>query len=226
MVLSVKGNIMNIKEQLKQEFESLKQAFNSLFPETAPQKFNDYKLADGTVIRTDVDLAVGAKIDVIAEDGTIAPLADGEYQVATDTGMLSINVAGGYVTEVSSPQEEATDTETPAEMAENTAPAPAMDHMAEMEQIKADIAALKDAVQQIASKLEGNMSAQDENKNLAEQVRTLTISLEKMQELNKASFNLIEKIGNMPSAEPLSKKKDKDQKPLTLDEWRKQNGLA
>lgn len=217
---------MNIKEQLKQEFESLKQAFNSLFPETAPQKFNDYKLADGTVIRTDVDLAVGAKIDVIAEDGTIAPLMDGEYQVATDTGMLSINVAGGYVTEVSSPQEEATDTETPAEMAENPAPAPAMDHMAEMEQIKADIAALKDAVQQIASKLEGNMSAQDENKNLAEQVRTLTISLEKMQELNKASFNLIEKIGNMPSAEPLSKKKDKDHKSLTLEEWRKQNGLA
>lgn len=230
---------MSLREKFKSEYEALKSElelatmeFKSMFG--IAQKFNDYKLGDGTIVKTDVELGIGAKIDVVDTDGTMAPLMDGEYEIMIEEKPVKISVAAGYVTEMESPEME--ETEQPEAEVESgdkkedevmeehmpTEEMPAEMPANELETVKAEIENLKAVIAEIVAKMEGSMtSAEETNKSL----RNLTISFEKILDSQKSQFALIEKIGSEPSVEPISKKKEFANAEDVKANFRKQFGL-
>lgn len=230
---------MNLREKFKAEYEAIKQElelatleFKSMFG--IAQKFNDYKLGDGTIVKTDIDLAIGAKIDVVDTDGTMAPLMDGEYEIMVDEKPVKISVAAGYVTEMEAPEveeteqpegevnseEEKKDEPMAEEMPVEEMPAP--DHASEMEVLKTEIENLKAVIAEIVAKMEGSMTNQEET---SKSLRNLTISFEKILNQQQSQFALIEKIGSEPSVEPISKKKEFVNAEDVKANFRKQFGL-
>jgi len=229
---------MSLREKFKSEYEALKSElelatmeFKSMFG--IAQKFNDYKLGDGTIVKTDVELGIGAKIDVVDTDGTMAPLMDGEYEIMIEEKPVKISVAAGYVTEMESPEAEMPE-QPEGEVASEQAPEepmaeempveemPAEMPANELETVKAEIENLKAVIAEIVAKMEGSMtSAEETNKSL----RNLTISFEKILDSQKSQFALIEKIGSEPSVEPISKKKDFVNAEDVKANFRKQFGL-
>lgn len=229
---------MSLREKFKAEYEAIKQElelatleFKSMFG--IAQKFNDYKLGDGTIVKTDIDLAIGAKIDVVDTDGTMAPLMDGEYEIMVDEKPVKISVAAGYVTEMEAPEVEETEQpegevasedvkEEPMaeEMPVEEMPAP--DHASEMEVLKTEIENLKAVIAEIVAKMEGSMTNQEET---SKSLRNLTISFEKILNQQQSQFALIEKIGSEPSVEPISKKKEFVNAEDVKANFRKQFGL-
>lgn len=231
---------MNLREKFKAEYEAIKQElelatleFKSMFG--LNQKFNDYKLGDGTIVKTDIDLAIGAKIDVVDTDGTMAPLMDGEYEIMIDEKPVKITVAAGYVTEMETPEAEAPeqpesevasgDDKKEEEMPMEEMPVeemPAPDHASEMEVLKTEIENLKAVIAEIVAKMEGSMTNQEET---SKSLRNLTISFEKILNQQQSQFALIEKIGSEPSVEPISKKKEFVNAEDVKANFRKQFGL-
>lgn len=231
---------MNLREKFKAEYEAIKQElelatleFKSMFG--LNQKFNDYKLGDGTIVKTDIDLAIGAKIDVVDTDGTMAPLMDGEYEIMVDEKPVKITVAAGYVTEMEAPEVEETEqpeaeVESEDDKKEDEMPMeempvdemPAPDHASEMEVLKTEIENLKAVIAEIVAKMEGSMTNQEET---SKSLRNLTISFEKILNQQQSQFALIEKIGSEPSVEPISKKKEFVNAEDVKANFRKQFGL-
>lgn len=233
---------MSLREKFKAEYEAIKQElelatleFKSMFGLT--QKFNDYKLGDGTIVKTDIDLAIGAKIDVVDTDGTMAPLMDGEYEIMVDEKPVKISVAAGYVTEMEAPEVEETeqpegevasgedkkDEPMAEEMPVEEMPKEEMpDHAKEMEVLKTEIENLKAVIAEIVAKMEGSMTNQEET---SKSLRNLTISFEKILNQQQSQFALIEKIGSEPSVEPISKKKEFVNAEDVKANFRKQFGL-
>jgi hypothetical protein len=231
---------MSLREKFKAEYEAIKQElelatleFKSMFG--IAQKFNDYKLGDGTIVKTDIDLAIGAKIDVVDTDGTMAPLMDGEYEIMVDEKPVKITVAAGYVTEMESPEveeteqpegevasgeEEKKDEPMADEMPVEEMPAP--DHASEMEVLKTEIENLKAVIAEIVAKMEGSMTNQEET---SKSLRNLTISFEKILNQQQSQFALIEKIGSEPSVEPIAKRKEFVNAEDVKANFRKQFGL-
>jgi len=230
---------MSLREKFKAEYEAIKQElelatleFKSMFG--IAQKFNDYKLGDGTIVKTDIDLAIGAKIDVVDTDGTMAPLMDGEYEIMVDEKPVKISVTAGYVTEMEAPEVEETEQpegevasedvkeepmaeEMPAEMPKEEAPA-----SSDIEALKGEIENLKAVIAEIVAKMEGSMTNQEET---SKSLRNLTISFEKILNQQQSQFALIEKIGSEPSVEPISKKKEFVNAEDVKANFRKQFGL-
>ena len=234
---------MSLREKFKAEYEAIKQElelatleFKSMFGLT--QKFNDYKLGDGTIVKTDIDLAIGAKIDVVDTDGTMAPLMDGEYEIMIDEKPVKITVAAGYVTEMEAPEVEETeqpeaevesgDDKKEQEMPMEEMPVEEMpkdempDHAKEMEVLKTEIENLKAVIAEIVAKMEGSMTNQEET---SKSLRNLTISFEKILNQQQSQFALIEKIGSEPSVEPIAKRKEFVNAEDVKANFRKQFGL-
>lgn len=233
---------MSLREKFKAEYEAIKQElelatleFKSMFGLT--QKFNDYKLGDGTIVKTDIDLAIGAKIDVVDTDGTMAPLMDGEYEIMIDEKPVKITVAAGYVTEMEAPEMEAPeqpegevasgedkkDEPMAEEMPVEEMPKEEMpDHAKEMEVLKTEIENLKAVIAEIVAKMEGSMTNQEET---SKSLRNLTISFEKILNQQQSQFALIEKIGSEPSVEPIAKRKEFVNAEDVKANFRKQFGL-
>lgn len=233
---------MSLREKFKAEYEAIKQElelatleFKSMFG--IAQKFNDYKLGDGTIVKTDIDLAIGAKIDVVDTDGTMAPLMDGEYEIMVDEKLVKISVAAGYVTEMEAPEVEETeqpegevasgedkkDEPMAEEMPVEEMPKEEMpDHAKEMEVLKTEIENLKAVIAEIVAKMEGSMTNQEET---SKSLRNLTISFEKILNQQQSQFALIEKIGSEPSVEPIAKRKEFVNAEDVKANFRKQFGL-
>ena len=233
---------MSLREKFTAEYEAIKQElelatleFKSMFG--IAQKFNDYKLGDGTIVKTDIDLAIGAKIDVVDTDGTMAPLMDGEYEIMVDEKPVKITVAAGYVTEMEAPEMEETeqpegevasgedkkDEPMAEEMPVEEMPKEEMpDHAKEMEVLKTEIENLKAVIAEIVAKMEGSMTNQEET---SKSLRNLTISFEKILNQQQSQFALIEKIGSEPSVEPIAKRKEFVNAEDVKANFRKQFGL-
>lgn len=232
---------MNLREKFKAEYEAIKQElelatleFKSMFG--IAQKFNDYKLGDGTIVKTDIDLAIGAKIDVVDTDGTMAPLMDGEYEIMVDEKPVKITVAAGYVTEMEAPEMEETeqpegevasgedkkDEPMAEEMPVEEMPKDATPASSDIEALKGEIENLKAVIAEIVAKMEGSMTNQEET---SKSLRNLTISFEKILNQQQSQFALIEKIGSEPSVEPISKKKEFVNAEDVKANFRKQFGL-
>lgn len=103
----------NINQKIMAENKSLVEKLSDikkiLFNEevAAPaveQTFTDMKLSDGTIVRVTGEMAAGSTIEAIAEDGTVAPLASGDYEMEDGT---KFTVENGVISEVAVVEEEA-----------------------------------------------------------------------------------------------------------------------
>lgn len=114
---------MNISELVGKKLPEIKKI---LFSDVV-EKFEDVKLVDGTIVRIEPAVEVGATVNVVAEDGSVLPAPDAEHEL--ESGDI-IRTEGGLIVEIMSP-------EAPAE-----APAEAPEEMAaqfDAEAFKADI---------------------------------------------------------------------------------------
>jgi hypothetical protein len=82
--LTAKEAIMQIGNLLKMEF-------------TKVEKFNEAKLADGTIVMWDGELSEGTAIMVVAEDGNQMPAPDAAHELEDGTIVTTV---GGLVTSI------------------------------------------------------------------------------------------------------------------------------
>ena len=176
---------------------NLKSAIETLRTElrkftTQKQAFADYKLADGTVIRVDGDLAAGTPVYVIADDTTL-PAPDGEHQVE---GVGVVKTEGGKITEVvvaeaPAPAEEV---EVAAEIAPDTA-------VEIVEEVKEGYPTLDPAmVEEIVKKhlvsiMEELKAAYTELGSMKEKMAAFASQMETMTDI-------VEKVAELPSEAP------------------------
>jgi hypothetical protein len=99
---------MNISELVGKKLPEIKKL---LFSETE-QKFVDAKLVDGTIVRVEPALEIGASVAVVGEDGEAVPAPDGEHEL--ESGEV-VRTEGGVIVEIMTP--EAPAEPAPAEMA-------------------------------------------------------------------------------------------------------------
>jgi hypothetical protein len=76
--------------------------------EVVEHTFEDMKLVDGTIVRIEPAVEVGASVEVISEDGETLPAPDGEHEL--EAGSI-IRTEGGVIVEINEVAEE----EAPAE---------------------------------------------------------------------------------------------------------------
>jgi len=100
---------MNISELVGAKLPEIKKL---LFSETE-EKFEDAKLADGTIVRYE-SLEIGAALSVVGEDGEIVPAPDGEHEL--ESGDI-VRTEGGVIVEIMSPEPLAEEAEQEEEMA-------------------------------------------------------------------------------------------------------------
>ena len=117
--LTAKEAIMQIGNLLKMEF-------------TKVEKFNEAKLADGTVVMWDGELAEGTAIMVVAEDGNQMPAPDAAHELEDGTLVTTV---GGLVTSIEPKKE----VEVEVELAEENNMAAMEDRMAACESKMAEI---------------------------------------------------------------------------------------
>lgn len=218
-----------VKKTIKEQFADFKKDLAELF--NVGLKFADFKLADGTIVRSDTDqLAQGSKVDAVDTTGNLLPLPDGEYTVP-ESGQ-KFTVESGYVKTL----EAATvDPNAPAPTApvvqaidpNAKPPVPPIDdpnkskdpHVAKCQDMLGDHA---NRIQMIEAKI-GTNPATDEkmqndlntvkDNNVATVAKMTAIEKEnkELKETFKKFFNLVEEMANA-TPEPTGKPKDKFKK--------------
>jgi hypothetical protein len=202
--------------------------------ESTTQKFMDYKLATGEIVRTDTEeVGVGTAITIIAEDGTEAPLTDGTYQLVIDeANVIEVVVVAGLV-ESATPKE----VEAPVEEEAKTEDAPESTDLEadpKVAELEAKVTALESKVNEIVTAMNMNAEALNhanakyeevnakytdiagkyvdvENNYKIAQSSIEKLSTEKTQlkSLFEQMFELMKEIGNTSQAEPTSPPKEK-----------------
>jgi len=117
--LTAKEAIMQIGNLLKMEF-------------TKVEKFNEAKLADGTVVMWDGEIGEGTAIMVVSEDGNQMPAPDAVHELEDGTLVTTV---GGLVTSIEAKKE----VEAKVEMAEDDTMAKHEERMKAMEDKMAEI---------------------------------------------------------------------------------------
>lgn len=141
------------------------------------------KLADGTIIVSEAEeLAAGAVVNILSEDGEQTPLPEGTY--ALEDGTEFTIGEDGVVAEVAEAQEEETE-EQPQEEEMAEEPKPEAELLAEvgtvvkelLEEVRNDISRLTAELDELRgenlAKDENIADLQEENTNLSAQVNTL-----------------------------------------------------
>jgi preprotein translocase subunit YajC len=117
--LTAKEAIMQIGNLLKMEF-------------TKVEKFNEAKLADGTVVMWDGEIGEGTAIMVVSEDGNQMPAPDAVHELEDGTLVTTV---GGLVTAIEPKKE----VEVEVELAEDNTMAKHEERMKSMEDKMAEI---------------------------------------------------------------------------------------
>jgi len=89
---------MNISELVGKNLPEIKKL---LFRETTEEAFVDAKLVDGTIVRVEPALEIGASVAVIGEDGETVPAPDGEHEL--ESGEV-VRTEGGVIVEIMTPE--------------------------------------------------------------------------------------------------------------------------
>lgn len=206
---------MNIKEEFSKLVLEIKElGINSGILKES--KFADWKLQDGTtIVRTDTDtLDKGSKITVISDSGEV-PLVDGDYTVVIDDAAVAIKVVNGYVTEISggnAPEEPV----MPGMPAEPVEPSETMANVSptggESNPHNVNVPALFEQVQDHGMRLQKceEMVAKCTPKSSMEEMASKFAAVEaenkNMKDIIAKMFELVQKIGETPSAQPVTKK--------------------
>ena len=117
---------MNISELVGKKLPEIKKL---LFSETTEEAFVDAKLVDGTIVRVEPALEIGASVAVIGEDGETVAAPDGEHEL--ESGEV-VRTEGGVIVEIMTP-------EPVAEEAEEVEEEMASEEKFDSEGFKADI---------------------------------------------------------------------------------------
>jgi hypothetical protein len=117
---------MNISELVGKKLPEIKKL---LFSETTEEAFVDAKLVDGTIVRVEPALEIGASVAVIGEDGETVAAPDGEHEL--ESGEV-VRTEGGVIVEIMTP-------EPVAEEAEEVEEEMASEEKFDAEGFKADI---------------------------------------------------------------------------------------
>jgi hypothetical protein len=91
---------MNISELVGKKLPEIKKL---LFSETTEEAFVDAKLVDGTIVRVEPALEIGASVAVIGEDGETVPAPDGQHEL--ESGEV-VRTEGGVIVEILEPEVE------------------------------------------------------------------------------------------------------------------------
>jgi hypothetical protein len=91
---------MNISELVGKKLPEIKKL---LFSETTEEAFVDAKLVDGTIVRVEPALEIGASVAVIGEDGETVAAPDGEHEL--ESGEI-VRTEGGVIVEILEPEVE------------------------------------------------------------------------------------------------------------------------
>lgn len=89
---------MNISELVGKKLPEIKKL---LFSETTEEAFVDAKLVDGTIVRVEPALEIGASVSVVGEDAEVVPAPDGEHEL--ESGDI-VRTEGGVIVEIMSPE--------------------------------------------------------------------------------------------------------------------------
>ena len=95
----VSGRLPEIKKLLFTEEAKVTESA----PEEVELNFEDAKLVDGTIVKIEPAIEVGASVEVISEDGETIPAPDGEHELEAGT---IIRTEGGIIVEVNEVEEE------------------------------------------------------------------------------------------------------------------------
>jgi len=117
---------MNISELVGKKLPEIKKL---LFSETTEEAFVDAKLVDGTIVRVEPALEIGASVAVVGEDAEVVPAPDGEHEL--ESGEV-VRTEGGVIVEIMTP-------EPVAEEAEEVEEEMASEEKFDAEGFKADI---------------------------------------------------------------------------------------
>ena len=159
---------MNISELVGSNLPEIKKL---LFSETE-EKFEDAKLADGTIVRYE-SLEIGAELSVVGEDGEVVAAPDGEHEM--ESGDI-VRTEGGVIVEIMSPEpvEEEAEEEKEEEMA-----AEETEEKFDSEGFKADI--LSAVSELIESKIaEAQFAKTEKVSDIEKAVSLITDIVEKM----------------------------------------------
>ena len=114
---------MNISELVGAKLPEIKKLlFSEKETPEVNEAFEDAKLQDGSIVRIEPAVEVGATVVVIGEDGETVPAPDAAHEL--ESGVI-IRTEGGVVVEVMEP--EAAPEEAPEEVEEEMAEVPAFD---------------------------------------------------------------------------------------------------
>lgn len=114
---------MNISELVGAKLPEIKKLlFSENETPEVVEAFEDAKLQDGSIVRIDPSIEVGATVVVIGEDGETVPAPDAAHEL--ESGVI-IRTEGGVVVEVMEP--EAAPEEPAVEVEEEMAEVPAFD---------------------------------------------------------------------------------------------------
>ena len=189
--------------KIKQELTELTDLVKEVFSTPTEYKFKDYKLEDGTIVRTDTEeIGVGTTVTVISEQGE-APIADGNYKIVDGETAVEITVSGGLVSEVKPVEAPATE-EVPAEEGE--------EEMAEENQA---LAKIEQGMVELANRVAALESKLGESENKFTEMQTKynseieKLSGEKAQlkGLFEKMLVLINEIGGQPQTQSVAQEK-------------------
>jgi len=153
------------------------------------QKFADYTLDNGAVIRVEGDLVVGTAVSVVNADGSTSPAPDAVHVIE---GVAKVKTEGGIITEIL-PIEEEMSSADPAEADEQ--------EMSSDEVVEDEVAVVVSP--EMVAAMEAKMAEMDAK--VSEMEAKLMEMEAKMSSLFSANFSLIEVVDELskkPTAEP------------------------
>jgi len=220
----------NTINELKALFEDAKKFFFTAQPE-ASQKFSlTGTLEDGTVVEIEAEMpTVGTSVQAVATDGTMSPIADGEYIVKIGEQSYKIKTSGGMIAESDAPLEkpEEAPVEEAAPVVEETVAKSNEIEMAN-EKINELEARIKTIEEKMGAKVDSD-KMEEENKavreitvKMASQIETLSKENSDLRESTKKLIEGIEAILSKPAAAPTHKKPEVKVSNVSIDEFRKQ----
>jgi hypothetical protein len=157
------------------------------------QKFADYTLDSGAVIRVEGDLVVGTAVSVVNADGSTSPAPDAVHVIE---GVAKVKTEGGIITEIM-PIEEEMSAADPAEAVEQEQEM-SSDNPAETAQEAVALSA-----EEVLAMMETKMA--EVEAKLSDMEAKLMEMEAKMSSLFSANFSLIEVVDELskkPTAEP------------------------
>lgn len=178
---------MNISELVGNKLPEIKKIlFGSEAEETVEAAFIDGKLVDGTIVRVEPAVEVGASVKVIDEAANEIDAPDGDHELEDGT---IIRTEGAVIVEVMAPEAEEEDSEAEVEAEEKE-----KEEMA-AEEVDVDVKMSAIAADVIAA----------HNFASAEAIEGINSRFDEMEKAIGMITDIVEKMASKPSVEPTKK---------------------